>query len=504
MQGGRYDLAIVGGGINGAGIAADAAGRGLSVVLFERGDLAGGTSSASSKLIHGGLRYLEQGEIRLVRESLIEREVLIARAPHLIRPLRFVIPHAPGLRARALMRIGLFLYDHLAKRRRIPASSAVDLSHDPAGRPLKPGFRTGFAYYDCQVDDARLVATLALDAAERGARIHTRAPVTRITPRGDVWDITAETRQGPIDVEARALVNAAGPWCAEVARLAGAGERAPRLRLVRGTHIVVPRIAEAEDAYLLQNPDGRIVFALPFEQDFTLIGTTDVGVETPAEGFTPSREEEDYLIAAAGRYFVQAPVREDIVWRFAGVRPLVEDGARRASSVSRDYRLDLVQAEGAPPLLNVIGGKITTFRRLAEAALARLSPVFPDLKPPWTADAPLPGGDFGTDGYDAYCHELVRRHPGIAPATLLRLASLYGSRAERIVDDAETDHDLGDVIGGGLTEREVLHLGAAEWALTAEDVLWRRTKAGLHLDATQREAAEILVQHLVGTRKEPF
>lgn len=502
MQGGPYDLAIVGGGINGAGIAADAAGRGLSVVLLEKGDLAGGTSSASSKLIHGGLRYLEHGHIRLVRESLIEREVLLARAPHLIRPLRFVIPHVSGMRARALIRIGLFLYDHLAKRQRIPASEAIDLSRDPAGRPLKPDFRAGFSYYDCWVDDARLVTTLALDASERGAVIHTRAPVTRIAPADDLWEVTADTRQGQAHFTARVLVNAAGPWCADVARLAGLADRAPALRLVRGTHIVVPRIEGAEDAYLLQNPDGRIVFALPFEHRFTLIGTTDVGVETPAEGFTPSSEEETYLIDAAQRFFIQAPTRDSIAWRFAGVRPLVEDGAKRASSVSRDYRLDLIKTRGAPPLLNVIGGKITTYRRLAEAALGRLTPYFPGLKPPWTAQTPLPGGDFGTGGFEAFTQDIVRRHGDIAPATLTRLASLYGTRAERIVDDAETDHDFGDVIGGGLTEREVLYLREAEWARAAEDVLWRRTKAGLLLDATQRRTAEILIQHLVGGRKE--
>lgn len=502
MQGGPYDLAIVGGGINGAGIAADAAGRGLRVVLFEKGDLAGGTSSASSKLIHGGLRYLEHGHLRLVRESLLEREVLLARAPHLIHPLRFVIPHADGMRPRMLLRIGLFLYDRLAPRDRIPASAAIDLARDPAGRPLKDGFRAGFSYYDCRVDDARLVVSVALDAAEHGAEIHTRAPVTQLTPNDGLWEITADTRKGALRATARVLVNAAGPWCAEVAQLAGVDGHAPHLRLVRGTHIVVPRIEGAEDAYLLQNADGRVVFALPFEQEFTLIGTTEVGVEAPADGFTPSAAEEDYLIEVARRFFTQAPAREDIVWRFAGVRPLVDDGTARAAAVSRDFRLDLVHPKGTPPLLNVIGGKITTFRRLAEAALARLAPFFPTMKPPWTAHAPLPGGDVGAGGFDAYCQDLVRRHPDIAPATLLRLASLYGSRAERIVEDAETDHDFGDVIGGGLTEREVLYLRETEWARTAEDVLWRRTKAGLHLDAGQRQTAEVLVQHLVGGRKE--
>lgn len=499
MGGRPYDLAVVGGGINGAGIAADAAGRGLSVVLFEKGDLGSGTSSASSKLIHGGLRYLEHGELRLVRSALLEREVLLARAPHLIHPLRFVIPHVAGMRPRALMRLGLFLYDHLAARRRIPASEAIDLARDAAGQPLKPAFQDGFSYYDCQVDDARLVVLVAQDAAERGAGVHTRAPVTRLARDGEVWEVTAETAGGPIIVAARALVNAAGPWCAEVAALAGSGGRAPILRLVRGTHIVVPRIAGAESAYLLQNPDGRVVFALPFEGRFTLIGTTEVAVPSPAEGFVPSAEEVAYLLGTAARFFAEAPGHDDIVWRFAGVRPLVEDGATRASAVSRDYRLDLVAPAGVPPLLNVVGGKITTFRTLAEAALSRLAPFFPDIGPAWTAETRLPGGDFGADGYASYCDDLVRRHPRIARGALRRLAALYGTRAERVLGEAITDADLGAAIGGGLTAREVLYLRDHEWARTAEDVLWRRTKAGLHLGADDRPRAEDAIARLLAS-----
>lgn len=494
---GPYDLAIVGGGINGVGIAADAAGRGLTVVLFERDDLAGGTSSASSKLIHGGLRYLAQGAFRLVGESLREREVLLGRAPHLIRPLRFVIPHGPGMRPRALMRLGLFLYDHLARRQRIPASGTVELSRDPAGRPLAAAFKAGLFYYDCMVDDARLVATLAVDAAERGARIATRAPVTRIAQRGEAWEITADTADGPVSVGARALVNAAGPWCAEVTGLAQGAGHAPLLRLVRGTHIVVPRIAGAEDAYLLQNADGRVVFALPFEHRFTLIGTTEVPVRRPDDGFVPSDEETDYLLEAAGRFFARPPAADDIVWRFAGVRPLVEDGARTPSSVSRDYRLDLVQNGGAPPLLNVVGGKITTFRRLAEAALARLAAFFPGMGPAWTATAPLPGGDLGDGGVASFGADLVRRHPELAEATLLRLADLYGTRAERVLGDARRDADLGPGMGGGLTPREVLYLRDHEWARTPEDVLWRRTKAGLHIGAAELDRASAQIAALL-------
>lgn len=493
MRGGPYDLAVIGGGINGAGIAADAAGRGLKVVLLEKDDLASGTSSASSKLIHGGLRYLEHGDFRLVREALLEREVLLARAPHLIRPMRFVIPHATGMRPRALIRLGLFLYDHLAARRRIPSSGSVDLARDPAGRPLRSEFVSGFSYYDCWVDDARLVVLAALDAAGRGAAIHTRTPVTRMTPSGDVWEISA----GALTVAARAVVNAAGPWCAEVADLAGPGGHAPVLRLVKGTHIVVPRIAGAEDAYLLQNPDGRVVFALPFEQRFTLIGTTEEGVTTPADGFAPSDDEEAYLLTVARQFFSRPLAKGDIVWRFAGVRPLVEDGASRAAAVSREYRLDLVQTAGTPPLLNVVGGKITTFRRLAEAVMTRLAPVFPAMGPAWTAHAPLPGGDVGLAGISAYCEELVRRHPRIAPDTLRRLAALYGTRAELVIGDAVSDADLGEAIGGGLTAREVIYLRDHEWARSADDVLWRRTKAGLHLSAAERATAAADISRLL-------
>jgi glycerol-3-phosphate dehydrogenase len=500
MVGEVFDLAVVGGGINGAGIAADGAGRGLKVILLEKGDLAGGTSSASSKLIHGGLRYLEHMEFRLVREALAEREVLLARAPHLIRPLRFVIPHAPGMRSPLLLRAGLFLYDHLAARRVIPASGAVDLSRDPMGHPLRSGFHAGFSYYDCWVDDARLVVAAALDAAKRGATILTRTPVTRIAQQGDLWEITATPSEGaPIRFAARALVNAAGPWCAHVARLAGAGAHVPALRLVRGSHIVVPRIPGADDAYLLQNTDGRIVFALPFEQCFTLIGTTEAVVASPADASSVGRDEEHYLLDAVTRFFRLSPSASDIVWQFAGVRPLVEDGSETLSAVSREYRLDLVQAAGGPPLLNIIGGKITTFRRLAETALARLAPFFPGMGPAWTAGQPLPGGDVGEAGFAAYGHDLARRRPGIAGGTLTRLAALYGTRADHLLGEASRDSDLGEAIGGGLTEREVIYLRDHEWARAADDVLWRRTKAGLHMRDEERVRAEATISRLLTT-----
>ena len=499
-----FDLAVIGGGINGAGIAADAAGRGLKVVLFERGDLACGTSSASSKLIHGGLRYLEHWEFRLVREALAEREVLLQRAPHLIQPLRFVIPHAPGMRPRVLLRLGLALYDRLAARKLIPASGTLDLTRDPAGTPLLPSMQAGFSYYDCWADDARLVVAAALDAAERGASIYTRAPVNHVARDGADWRVSASTSTGPITVRARALVNAAGPWCAEVASLADSPASVPKLRLVRGSHIVVPRIAGADDAYLLQNTDGRVVFALPFEQHFTLIGTTDIAVASPEVGFQPSADEEDYLLAVAGRFFAQPLSPSSIVWRFAGVRPLVDDGATRASAVSRDYRLDLIQPPGGAPLVNVIGGKITTFRRLAEAVLARLAPTFPGMGPAWTAHAPLPGGDFGSGGISSYRQELLRRYAGLSASTVNSLIGRYGTRAARVLGDARSDSDLGPAIGGALTAAEVLYLRDHEWAQTAEDVLWRRTKAGLHIAPSERSrCADEVAALLDGFRASP-
>jgi len=492
-----YDLAIVGGGINGVGIAADAAGRGLKVVLVEANDLASATSSASSKLVHGGLRYLEHGELRLVREALGEREIFLERAPHLVRPLRFIIPHTRGMRPLLLLRLGLFLYDRLATRRRIPGSRSVDFARDPAFRPLRPEITRGLSYYDCQVDDARLVVAVAQDASERGAALHTRTRVVRAQRSEGAWCVDCDGAGGPVSFAARVLVNAAGPWCADVARLAGRSEAVPRLRLVRGSHIVIPRIAGAEDGYLLQAADGRVVFALPFEGAFTLIGTTEVTVSDPAEASAPSADEERYLLDTARRFFALPLSEAAIQWRFAGVRPLVEDGAHQASAVSRDYRLDLHATDGGAPLMNVIGGKITTFRRLAEAALAKLTPFLPAMGPRWTADKPLPGGDGGSDAFPAYCQSLAQRHPAFDPDTLWRLASRYGTRADRVLSDARTPADLGRPLGGGLTEREVIYLRDHEWARTPDDVLWRRTKAGLHMSAAERETAAEAIARLL-------
>lgn len=494
-----YDLAIIGGGINGAGIAAGAAERGLKVVLFEMADLASGTSSASSKLIHGGLRYLEHYEFHLVREALEEREVLLRKAPHIIWPLRFVLPRAPGMRPAAMLRAGLCLYDHLAKRERMPGSSALDLRRDPAGTALKPTLTRGFAYWDCWVDDARLVVANALAAAYRGARIATRTRVTRAIVDGATWRITAE-HDGRSEVfAARALVNAAGPWTDRAASLMSEQGQAPpaRVRLVKGSHIVVPRIKGAEDAYLLQNRDRRVVFLIPFEERFTLIGTTDVAFDGDPASASMSPDEESYLLAAAGDAVRQPISRDSIVWRYAGVRPLIDDGTSNPSAVSRDYRLDLKAENGAPPLLTVLGGKITTYRSLATAALDRLAPLLPGMGPPLAIDTPLPGGDVGERGIEGLRFDLMRRYPLLPAPLLARLTRRYGTRTADLLGDTRTTDDLGRPFGGGLTSREVTYLKANEWATTPGDLLWRRTKAGLAMTPVERIAAEEALSHVL-------
>ena len=495
---GEVDLVIIGGGINGCGIAADAAGRGLEVLLVERDDLASGTSSASSKLIHGGLRYLEHYEFRLVREALGEREVLLAKAAHIIWPLRFVLPHVQGLRPRWMIRSGLFLYDHLARRQRIPGSRSVDLAQDPAGRALKSELRHGFSYWDCWVDDARLVVANAQAAAAHGATILTRSTVTGAGVDAGLWSVRIESGNAVRQVRARALVNAAGPWAALAAggiSLPGSGHR-PTLRLVKGSHIVVPRIAGAQDAFLMQSADGRVVFALPYEDDFTLIGTTDVPFTGDPATATASPDEDAYLLALAGRFFRVPLAREDIVWRYAGVRPLYDDASADPSAVSRDYRLEL--AAGAhPPLLTVLGGKVTTYRRLAEEALDRLRPHFPAMRPAWTAASPLPGGDMPGGDFAPFLAQLQRRRSGFDPEVLRRLARRYGTQTDTLLGEARVAADLGEDLGGGLTEREVVYLRDHEWARTPDDVLWRRTKAGLHLDPDQCQRARALIHRLL-------
>jgi glycerol-3-phosphate dehydrogenase len=492
-----YDLVVAGGGINGAGIAADAAGRGLSVLLAEKADLGGATSSASSKLIHGGLRYLEHLEFRLVREALQEREVLLANAGHIIWPQRFVLPQVPGGRTGLMLRAGLFLYDNLGSRQRIPASQSLDLRRDPSGYALRRELTHGFAYWDCRVDDARLVVLNARAAAQRGAAIETRTRLVSARPEEGAWHVALEHAGVRRDVRARVLINAAGPWVRGVGGDVGAARTAAPLRLVKGSHIVVPRITGANDAYLCQSADGRVVFAIPYEERFTLIGTTEIAYTGDPVEASISDDEVEYLLALTRQFFASPPTREDIVWSYAGVRPLYDDdNGADASSVSRDYRFELSE-EGGAPLLTVLGGKLTTYRRLAEAALAKLEQYFPGMGRPWTASSPLPGGDLGKDGLAGFIKDLCRRHRGFEAAFIGRLARRYGTLVDDVLGEAESTGDLGAALGGGLTEREVVYQRDHEWARAPDDVLWRRTKCGLHMSAEQRTAAAESIARLL-------
>jgi glycerol-3-phosphate dehydrogenase len=497
-------LAVIGGGINGAGIARDAAGRGWSVFLCEQGDLGGATSSASTKLIHGGLRYLEYYAFRLVRESLREREVLSAIAPHLIRPLRFVLPHHAGLRPAWVLRTGLFLYDHIGGRGRLPATRTLRLQNDPAGVPLKPEFSLAFEYSDCWVDDARLVVLNARDAAERGAQIAPRTRAVAAARNGGAWLLTVEntTTSQRREVRARTLVNAGGPWVATVlAEVAHAKVPAP-VRLVQGSHVVVHKLFGHDRAYLFQNADGRIFFAIPFQHDFTLIGTTDLDYTGDPAEVRISAAEQQYLCAGASAYFRAPVTTAAIVWSYSGVRPLYDDGASAAQEATRDYVLSLDVPKDEPPLLTAFGGKITTYRRLAEAALARLAPYLPPASTPagWTARAPLPGGDFPVDGFDALVLSLRETWPFLTPAFARRLARAYGTRALTLLKGIRSEKDLGQRFGTDLTEAELDYLARHEWATTAEDVLWRRSKLGLRLAPLEVEAVERAMADIGKTR----
>lgn len=478
-----FDIAIIGGGVNGCGIARDAAGRGLSVFLAEKGDLGCGTSSASTKLIHGGLRYLEHYEFGLVRQSLREREVLWAMAPHIIHPLRFVLPHMKGLRPAWLIRLGLFLYDHLGGRDHLSGSRFVDLTTDPAGGPLRPEFTRGFEYSDCRVDDARLVVLNARDAADNGAVIRTRAEVTSAVRFENEWRIDiVDTQSGTASqLRARALVNATGPWIGDVigGRINVPGKAG--VRLVKGSHIVVPRLFDHDRAYIFQNPDQRIIFAIPFEHDYTLIGTTDLDYSGAPEDASAEAEEIAYLCAAAGEYFEKTFSPLDVVWSYSGVRPLYDDGTQAAQEATREYVLDLDAGPGQAAVLNVFGGKITTYRTLAEEALGKLEPWLPEMQPPWTKGAALPGGDFSIDGGDALVADLAARYPAISITLIKRFAVTYGTRSSMVLGQAETPADLGRDFGAGLYQREVEYLLENEWARTAQDILWRRTKLGLRM-----------------------
>jgi len=472
-----YDLAIIGGGINGCGIARDAAGRGLKVFLCERGDLGGATSSASTKLLHGGLRYLEHYEFRLVREALEEREVLWGIAPHIVRPLRFVLPHVPQMRPRWMLRLGLFLYDHLGGRKALPGTSTVDFASSPIGEGLKPGLSVGFEYSDCWVEDNRLVVLNARNAAR---------------PDAQGWTLTVEGAGGARrTVRAPVLVNAAGPWAGDVvSNLAGRSPKG-RTRMVQGSHIVVRKLYRHDRCFIFQNSDGRIVFTIPYEQDFTLIGTTDRDYTGDLAHVRASDEEVSYLCRAASGYFARPVSERDVVWHYSGVRPLYDDGAGAAQAATRDYVLELDAAGGAP-MVSIFGGKITTYRRLAEAVLDRISPLYaPQLREQiadrrgWTGRAALPGGDFPMQAFDALRRELSEDYPFLAPREAVRLARYYGTEAAAILGKATKPSDLGRHFGGGLTEAEIEHMRRNEWATTSDDVLWRRSKLGLHLSKEQ-------------------
>ena len=479
-----FDLAIVGGGVNGTGIARDAAGRGLRVLLVEQGDLASGTSSASTKLIHGGLRYLEHGWLRLVREALIEREVMLRMAPHLIRPMRFVLPPVAGMRPAWMLRLGLFIYDHLGGRKMLPATRSVDLAHGPLGVPLERPPEIGFEYSDCVADDARLVVLNALDAAERGAVIRTRTRCIAAERGGGtphaLWRLVLEVRGRRDTATARVLVNATGPWLKLFAANVLRDSAPVPARLDKGSHIVVRRLFEHDRGYVFQTRDARVVFALPFEQDFTLIGTTDQGFVGDPGNVKPSATEIAYLCDTASQHFRTTIGPADVVWAFAGVRSLYDDGSRKAQDVTRDYVLKLDERAGAAPLLTVYGGKITTYRRLAEHAIDRLADVV-KAGAPWTAESHLPGGEFPHDGVDALVARTRKSRSFLTEAHARRLVRAYGTRVERVLGSARRLEDLGPCLGADLTAAEVRYLMEREWAQTADDVLWRRSKLGLRV-----------------------
>ncbi|MEO8314221.1 MAG: glycerol-3-phosphate dehydrogenase [Pseudomonadota bacterium] len=493
-----YDLLVIGGGINGAGIARDAAGRGLRVCLVEQDDLAAHTSSASTKLIHGGLRYLEQGELRLVRESLAERERLLSIAPHIIKPLRFVLPYVDGLRPRWLLRLGLFVYDHAGGRERLAESSSTRLHGNPLGEPLRPEITDGFEYSDCWVEDSRLVVLNALDAAERGAIILTRTRVVQATPANAMWTVRCEQQGKPITLHARALVNATGAWVNDMLGLLDVQAR-QRLRLVKGSHLVLRRQYAGEHAYLLQSPDRRVIFAIPFETDYTLLGTTDVPFDGDPAVVRIDGNERDYLLACANRFFRRLITPAEIVTTYSGVRPLFDDGEQHtAQRVSRDYHLELQQARGGAPVLTVYGGKITTYRRLAEAALALLKKNLGNVEGDWTAQEALPGGDFPDGDLDRFTAHALQRWPALPARMVQRLARLYGTRMAQILGAADQLKELGPFEGIELTLAEVRYLVEKEWARSAEDILWRRTRLGLSAPASAVDQLQDAVTQLLG------
>ncbi|HXE25569.1 MAG TPA: glycerol-3-phosphate dehydrogenase [Roseiarcus sp.] len=485
---GQFDMIVVGGGVNGAGIARDAAGRGLKVMLCEKDDLAQGTSSRSGKLVHGGLRYLEYYEFRLVREALVEREVLLRAAPHIIWPMRFVLPHSPEQRPAWMLRAGLFLYDHLGGRHILPPARKLDLASAPEGEPLRKTFSRAFEYSDCWVDDARLVVLNALDVRERNGLVLTRTALVSARREGAEWRAEfKDARDGRrLEAAAKVLVNAAGPWVDDVLSRTGANAES-RVRLVKGSHIVTRKFWRGEQAYLLQNSDKRVIFVNPYEGDFALIGTTDRPFDGRAEDVAIDRAEIDYLLAVVDRYFAAAPKPGDIVHSFSGVRPLYDDRAANPSAVTRDYVFDVEAPGDQAPMLSVFGGKITTYRKLAEHALEKLAPYLPKMTRPWTEAAHLPGGNIAGGDFSRFQSELLKRRPWLPPEVALGYARRYGTRVEDLLDGAKSVGDLGRFFGGTLYEREARFLASEEWAFRAEDVLERRTKHALHLTKQQRD-----------------
>jgi len=484
-QGTKYDLLVVGGGINGAGIARDAAGRGLSVLLCEQHDLAAHTSSASTKLIHGGLRYLEYREFGLVRKALQERETLLRAAPHIMWPLRFVMPHMPDLRPAWLIRAGLFLYDHLARRELLPGSRGIAMRDHPAGAPLVESIKRGFVYSDGWVNDARLVVLNALDAAEHGATILTRTRLLSAVRAGGEWRAQLEQADGSIlDVRAASVANAAGPWVGELLQGALGRPASHSVRLVKGSHIVTRRLFDHDHAYIFQNPDKRIIFAIPYEHDYTLIGTTDIEYRGDPAQVAINADETQYLCDSINRYFRQKISPADVRWTYSGVRPLLEEeGADNPSAVTRDYSLELDSPAGEAPLLSVFGGKITTFRKLAEEAVDKLSAALGKSVPSWTSGAPLPGGDIAQANFERFLAQLQQQHAWLPADLAHRLARAYGTRVRNVIGHAQSLADLGRAFAPGLYEAELVYLRDTEWARSAQDVLWRRSKLGLHVEA---------------------
>jgi glycerol-3-phosphate dehydrogenase len=498
-----YDLFVIGGGVNGCGIARDAAGRGLSVFLAEQNDLASGTSSASTKLIHGGLRYLEHYEFRLVREALIEREVLLQAAPHIIWPLRFVLPHHDGLRPRWMIRLGLFMYDHLGGRKILPPTRSVNLTTDETGKPLKDEFTRGYEYSDCWVEDARLVVLNARDAKARGADIRTRTKVMSARRDGNEWTIDIEHDGTKETIRAKALINSAGPWVSQVlGQVIGHNDPA-KIRMVKGSHLVVDKLYEHDRCYIFQNADNRICFAIPYETNFTLIGTTDEDHKGDPGKPECTDAEKDYMLKAVSEYFKKPVTRANVRWAYSGIRPLYDDGASKAQEATRDYVLKLDKPDGQAPLLSVFGGKITTARKLSESVMDEIKPFFSSMKGNWTANSTLPGGNFAHDAVEEKIADLQKRYSFLKPQNLRRLFKAYGTEVETILGEARFAADLGQTFGS-VTEKEIAHLRKNEWVVTADDLLWRRSKLGLHMKPEEQDALRFYMEGAADSAPTPI